>query len=253
MDKFVKPISRARVSSLLSELQGSDDHKLQLLAEQLSIYQSELEAQQQELIDSQELVRHQLQQRALLLDRLPVPYFILDRDLKIVDWNNAAHVKANLASRQQKVPLFFTALFTEADSQTLRDWLYDPHNWAEPFEISLANDANSIFRLEAEPFEDGQILAHLSDVTDLKQTKSSLKKSVEELNHALKFMTLATAAGDLGLWRYNPTEEDIEWNKRYYELLGASPEALSTGPQAHINHWLGVLHCEDKERVLEEI
>src|SRR5210317_1592008 len=107
MDTFVKSISRARVSSLLSELEGSDDHKLQLLAEQLSIYQSELEAQQQELIDSQELVRHQLYQRALLLDRLPVPYFILDKNLRIIDWNNAAaRVRGNLATRQ-KSPLFF--------------------------------------------------------------------------------------------------------------------------------------------------
>ena len=252
MSNVNRSSSKARANAILDELQGSDDYKLRTLAQQLSIYQTELEAQEHELRDAQVQISHQLEQRELLLDRLPVPYFILDKNYRVIACNQAAIKKATLGSKQQ-CSVFISGWFAEIDREKLLRWIVDPRNWSEPLTLSLAQDPTSIWRLSIEPFEDGQLLAHLNDVSDLERAQKSLSDSLDELKNSVRFMNLATAAGDLGLWRYRPSKEELEWNERYYELLGTSSANLTGSPQVHTSHWLNTLHPDDKGRVLEEL
>ncbi len=84
----------------------------------------------------------------------------------------------------------------------------------------------------------------LHDVTERRRSEEHLRAVTERLN-------LATRAGGVGVWDYDPAQNKWIWDDQVFRLYGLDPEA-SRG-SFNYESWTNSLHVEDRMRVLEEI
>lgn len=81
-----------------------------------------------------------------------------------------------------------------------------------------------------------------TDITDLKEIEARLRASEQRLE-------LALAAGGLGWWDWDITNDVVHTSKEKYELLGFGPEA----DKQPMKWWLDLVHPEDYQRVLHQL
>ncbi|SMF95944.1 PAS domain S-box-containing protein [Methylomagnum ishizawai] len=71
----------------------------------------------------------------------------------------------------------------------------------------------------------------------------------EEKNRAEHRLRLVLEATGLGIWEYDHRADRHEWSPEALALLGGDPAAAPCG----LNDWLGLIHPEDRPRVLDQI
>jgi signal transduction histidine kinase len=126
------------------------------------------------------------------------------------------------------------------------------------FDAALKSDADGLLRVEhraevaartrwfaqrAEVTRDaaGQITALtgvLRDITDETLTAAELARKAQLLE-------AATAAGSVGVWDWDVSQNSLVWDPVMYHLYGLQPQSFSGVYQG----WMGALHPQDKDRV----
>ena len=126
------------------------------------------------------------------------------------------------------------------------------------FDAALKSDGDGLLRVEhraevaartrwfaqrAEVTRDaaGQITALtgvLRDITDETLTAAELARKAQLLE-------AATAAGSVGVWDWDVTQNSLVWDAVMYRLYGLQPKAFSGAYQG----WMSALHPQDKDRV----
>ncbi|QRN97247.1 PAS domain S-box protein [Archangium violaceum] len=113
--------------------------------------------------------------------------------------------------------------------------------------VARRDDGSSrLTRTCAAPVRDaeGHIVASvltMEDITEQAVTQDSLRLSEERLR-------LALDSAALGVWRYDPVSQALEWDTRSRELFGLPSEAA-----VDRRLWLEAVHPEDRERVLARL
>lgn len=79
--------------------------------------------------------------------------------------------------------------------------------------------------------------------------ESDLKKKLDDLNEAQLSLDLALEGAQVGKWDWKVNTEELVLNKTWYTKLGYAYNEL---PQ-RMSTFIGVIHPDDKERVLKEI
>lgn len=85
-------------------------------------------------------------------------------------------------------------------------------------------------------------IAVIQDVTDRKL----IEQSIQQLATQLK---LATDSAKVGIWSYNPRNNELEWSPLHYKLWGYSSDKI----KLYYDDWFNPIHPEDKENVANEI
>jgi len=92
--------------------------------------------------------------------------------------------------------------------------------------------------------EDGSVLWHgfITDITERKQKDEVLKQLVERLS-------LATQAGQVGIWDWDVANDHLVWDDNMYRQYGITLDQFSGAYEA----WTAGLHPDDRERSEAEI
>jgi len=85
-----------------------------------------------------------------------------------------------------------------------------------------------------------RMIGSMMDITERKQVEEAIKEGQERLELALK-------GGELGLWDWNIQTGEMEFNERWAEMLGYSPDEI----KKHISAWKNMVHPDDIPYVIE--
>nr|WP_284676656.1 ATP-binding protein [Vibrio sinus] len=78
-------------------------------------------------------------------------------------------------------------------------------------------------RLNSQDF----VILILRDLTTYRMTEQELQKSQSELEETVRHLNLATNSGGIGIWSWNFSTDEVEWDERMYELYELSPTLSS--------------------------
>ena len=118
----------------------------------------------------------------------------------------------------------------------------------ETFERTLTKSDGSIGYTWAQylpDFENGQVRGFFVLVTDI----TEVKKAQFELMELTTRLSLATQAGEVGVWEYDLVHNQLLWDEQMFALYGVRKEDFSGAYEA----WLEGVHPEDRERGNAEI
>ena len=82
----------------------------------------------------------------------------------------------------------------------------------------------------------------LGRITESRQAEEALRQATDRLS-------LATRAGGVGVWDYDPVNDTLTWDEQMFRLYGITQEQFSGAYEA----WQAGLHPEDRERGDAEI
>ncbi|MQX37810.1 PAS domain-containing sensor histidine kinase [Roseospira navarrensis] len=92
---------------------------------------------------------------------------------------------------------------------------------------------------DPEPGPAGHVVrGTIQDITQVRAAEDALVRSEETLRLALE-------VAEDGVWDLDARTGTVEWNARYYAMLGLSPDIFRATPDA----WMGLIHPEDWPRV----
>lgn len=135
------------------------------------------------------------------------------------------------------------AFFHHADQEKISTTITRALSTGEPFafEARLERPDGTIRQVllngQAELAADGSVAALFGvfqDVTDLRAAERDRALLLERL-------TLATRAGNVGIWEWNLVADEVNWDENMYALFGLDPQS---GPQTSAI-WTSVLHSAD--------
>lgn len=122
---------------------------------------------------------------------------------------------------------------------------------ASPVDVELINYAKSgrkyWVRIEIEPVRDASgaltgFMAIESDITARRESEIALREFKERLE-------IATDAGSIGIWDYDPVTGSLEWDERMHSIYGVAPGEFA----GDLRSFERVTHPDDAPRVLEEL
>lgn len=138
MDPHRLELLRKKAEQALRTLDAKGSEADGELASEFSIYQAELEAQHQELVEADLQIELQVQRLQTLFDETPVPFFIIDGKFALELWNDAALTLGLHGSLAQGA--FFTKLFLSVERMQLPQWLQADEGSATELRVISAKD-----------------------------------------------------------------------------------------------------------------
>ena len=209
------------------------ENDLKLLVEELSIYQIELEHQNQELIQSQELLHHSKDRYLDLFDNAPVGYLIVDLNGIIKDINQTACILLE-SSKQEFIDNKMTKIihpdFQDIYYLYFRTLINQKHN--QTCDIKLRKSNNTYFYARVQGNRQTQLTANdqefrlaVIDVTIQKEMELKLriaKEQAEESEERYKALHDASFGGIV----IHDKGNIIECNKGLSEITGYSYSEL---------------------------
>ena len=87
-----------------------------------------------------------------------------------------------------------------------------------------------------------RMIGSIADITERKEAERELKNTTERLS-------VATRAGEIGIWDYDIVSNNLNWDEQMFKLYGITKETFSGAYDA----WKKGLHTEDLERGNKEI
>jgi PAS domain S-box-containing protein len=91
---------------------------------------------------------------------------------------------------------------------------------------------------------DGSIVIDsvITDITKLKEATAELTKAKQEFK-------LAAKAAHLGLWKFHPSKDILEWDEQMFKVFGINPEEFKGTRQ----EWVDSLHPDDKTKSINAL
>jgi PAS domain S-box-containing protein len=143
--------------------------------------------------------------------------------------------------------LDFLSDHLEAERIIQNDRLVMESQEVEVFEETIEfPDGARTYLSTKSPYRDRQgnvigLIGVATDITELKQTQTSLQESLERLR-------LATAGGQLGMWFWDLTTDKLVWTDKCKELFGIALDA-----QINYELFINSLHPDDRDRTREAV
>ncbi len=188
-----------------------------------------------ELRDSEALLR-------AILDNLPVPVFLKDRQ--------GRYLQANPAFLQRR-GLTLDQVIGQTDAEVMPEiagtvQAYDREAWeaSGPLEReqtvpSVDGSRTVIIRKAPLRDEQGQTYAILGVANDI----TAHKQSETRLRHALNRLELANSAAGIGIWTWDFADDHLEWDERLADWYGLPPEIPRTA--IPYSFWRSRVHPDD--------
>ncbi|MGB6036151.1 MAG: PAS domain-containing protein [Cryomorphaceae bacterium] len=91
---------------------------------------------------------------------------------------------------------------------------------------------------------DGSVVTDsvITDITKLKEATAELTSKKQEFK-------LAAKAALLGLWKFDPVKDILEWDEQMFKVFGIDPEEFTGKRQ----EWIDVLHPDDKTKSINAL
>ena len=241
---------RSKAMKLLSEapenLALTSARDLQGLVHSLSVYQIELEMQNEELRRSREQLEQSRSEYAELYDFAPVGYLTLDKAGLITRANlTACSLLGIERSLLVKKPF---PLFIHPESQ---DTFY--FHKQKAFETTTTQTCQLVLKRKDGTFFDAgleSIATHINgqpvvnaivtDITERTRAEVALRESDDRLKIAL-------TSSHMGVWQWNAATNRLFWSPECYDIFGSKDLNGTFGS------FKGLLHPEDAPRVVAAI
>lgn len=155
------------------------DLNVQELVHELQVYQAELEAQNEELLQAQHLIERQVDEITLLFERAPVAYFVLNADGTIKKFNERAFQLMHKAPVPDR-PVPFFLMFGVRDARPkLLEWLQDDQAGALELQHSVSPAVWHL--LEKQLLKAGELMVSATDITEQVKAQNKLRVLAEDL------------------------------------------------------------------------
>ncbi len=221
------------------------------LVHDLSVYQIELELQNEELRASQQVAEKTRDNYIQLYNQAPIGYLTLSQQGIILKSNQTfadmMGVDLSLLIGKQLADLMdeptrriflgrFNAFFKSPQEKSI-DVCFRKYGgsmlWGR---ITGRTELNPLFSASKEILQQ-QLLITISDISESKQAEEALKKSEERLSLVLK------GTND-GLWDWDITTDQRDYSAKWWTMLGYVPGEFPLNN----NLWQRLMHPDDKTR-----
>ncbi len=238
-ERAQEAIAQGQARARLSQ-GGASNLELTHLLEELGVYQTELEIQNEELGLAQSQIASALEQYRLLFDHLPLPAFVVDAKGFIVEANHQAcelfGINQHIALQRGSV-----ARFLDFDSRARLHRVLRDSPGPEPQaleQVAVRLGADQVIPCDLHLMHFGSNY-HREEQSLLVLVDRSADLALRESEH--KWRTLADSGSTL-IWTTG-IDQTLEYaNQAWVEYVGRSPQAR-TGPG-----WGEDIHADDLER-----
>ena len=220
------------------------------LAHELEVAHVELEAQNEQLRRTSRHLEDSRQEFWELYESAPVAFMTLNKKGLIQKANTAARQILNHVETEPIGHAFSTFVAAEDMSRYFRSMKkIAAENLPDAFDLRLADENNRplYVHIQVGPRTDFQgNFTHWDlaffDISEQKRLQENLRISRENLS-------LATRAGGIGIWYYDPATSKSYWNEQLYLLLGLAPRIGSETQE----RFFEFIHPEDRQGSLESM
>lgn len=227
-----KEVLRARIEQFLAANKNDDSfagHSLDELLQEISIYQQELEFQNEELRRIQEELEASRRRYAALFDHAPVGYVVFDREHQVISANQTFLAMTGLAA--EKVMNRSVTAFIHPDSQD-DFYLYSNRLWSaqgqDSCELQISKADHSVMTVKAVSnlfHEDDTSYVRMA-FSDITKEKALLKLLDEEKN---RFSVVASYVYNWEYWR-GPDGNLFYVSPSCERISGYTPEEFINNP-----------------------
>jgi diguanylate cyclase (GGDEF)-like protein/PAS domain S-box-containing protein len=99
------------------------------------------------------------------------------------------------------------------------------------------------------PLVGAEVRTRLRIVTNMRQMRRGLDKSVEALHTSHERFELAARGANDAIWDWDVQTGSVYFSPRWWDIVGGAEESRRAG----INEWFGRLHPDDRERTITDI
>ena len=179
---------KSKAESILSKKkvlisENLKDLELDELLHEIDVYSAELEAQNEELLAKEIILKESSIFNQLVFDEAPIAYFCLDEKFNISEANNVAHENFSMPITNMKYNTFYKFI-AKGSLNIFMIWLQNKEFEVKPLEIDLISHGEiKRFRIFLKKLDtkEGFYLMNLLDI----QKEYILKKTSEESNKIL--------------------------------------------------------------------
>ena len=231
-------LAQARSSSAREKTEG--DLSLETLLEELRIYQTELEIQNQELASAQTELSGALAKYRMLFSNLPLPTLLVDGHGFIVEANHQAQsllgLRQGAALQQRSILYFFDTDSKGLIYECLRPLAGVDARQIGPLGLRLPNGEKAPYQLDVIQFPDESTneLLSLMVLTD-RSTEEALRES-EQTFHSFADSSMAL------IWASGLDKLCFYFNRGWLEFTGR------TFDEEFGNGWVSGVHPDDLDR-----
>jgi PAS domain S-box-containing protein len=224
-----------------------DDYKNNVLGlvEELSIYQIELELQNEELRSKQLELANEKQRFEDLYLNAPIGYFLFDEKGIILDLNRKANnilgTHSSIAKDQPFIAFLGDGSASAVFMKHLKDVFDNPDNTEKEIELIIPNSNKEVrfIRLTSNILHEKYCRSLAEDITEKRQ--SQLK--MEMLSNRLQ---AAMSAGDMAWWELELPSGNVYFHSNKAIMLGYDPDDFK-----NYNDFMDLVHPDDYERTME--
>lgn len=207
------------------------------LLHQLQIHQSELEIQNDELLDSLSTLEEALNHYMNLYDSSPVGYLILTPDGLITEINLTAAGLLGV-DRSKRLASYFSLFVTSQESELWTDFFTDimKCNQRQAIELTLKRSDDTAFPVLLDCLCINSMLRiTVTDITQIKKADAVLR---EVETHTL---AIALASAEMGSWDWDIKTGHVIFNERCGKMRGYPLKEK----ERHFSTWENDIHPND--------
>jgi PAS domain S-box-containing protein len=254
-NKMPKEISELRIRAEQKAAQSPENidallpDEVKRILHELRVHQIELEMQNEELRTSQVELESARARYFDLYNLAPVGYFTISEQGLILEANLTAAVMLDVhLGALLGRPFSQFILKTDQDIYYLHRKQLLESGEMRAFELRILKQDGSSFWAQLDTtvteIDDGAsvIRVVISDISERKLEEEKIKRTATRLS-------LATHAGGVGIWDYDPVNKRFVWDEQMFRLYGTASDKFSGA----YDDWQEGVHPEDRRRGDDEI
>ncbi|MFW7525750.1 ATP-binding protein [Vibrio ostreicida] len=208
-------------------LSQSDISQIRKVREALKVSNKKLQkmvASQNHKINEQEL------QMGVMFEQAVDPLILLNPDMMVADINDAAvvlfqHEKTGLRG------LALRSLLSETSEALVENTVSGIDSYQEVVldDVIKVNRSDTVLTMSGAVRyilykNQKHIVLTLRDISNQRGVQKELKRSQSELEEVVRSLNLATQAGEIGIWSWDFTTNDLVWDERMFDMYGVDPD-----------------------------